>query len=654
VTAGVCDYNCCCDPDCSGTQKSRFAAVGCLAEGYSPNKTQFCYSSLELYKVNPKLPLGGQPTAEASVGGALCVQKYNGATEIEYFTDTAVQSSAVFSVAAGKKPYTYGEDAPASMSLDANYDRGDNIAAYAGPNATPGSLHAATMGFFSIPAADFNGKCNDFNYATFENDIPARSCSRQMYSADGSALFVPQCEKDFSVSRYVTELWIGTVATARDTAAASVTAVTAVQLTSVKYQNPVTNALTDVTTDYKANTCTTAYRADKAAYLASATAGAAGTSCQFNTAAAADITNVPRCQNMVTSVVYTVEHSSDAAGTITAVKAAVVITDVTRDVSAVSLSVTQTFGVDFVATAVAGTTSNTSGNQVKRVRSGNPGYLMGRPVLIGTLAAPVAPASLGTIAEVEEGLQVVSSLMPYDSTAAASFGTAKCPTSLASAHQTVGFGYDMTSGCELELTRAQLKDLCCTNSDECNPVAPTAYADPTSGIPYFLAFPAAAQYVGLYGNADPLDVKQWTVVSQRATTLKNSWNDNTGICKNMVTGLHYKFLVASTGEKSFPQSKIVAAEVEHITSEWRSNVPYTDAASTQTFPLEVIVSFIHKDASDIAGYVPPAPPVLVQVPHDVFYPFFMSPASSKASISMVSVLAPLLCTMALVGAGFSL
>ena len=122
----------------------------------------------------------------------------------------------------------------------------------------------------------------------------------------------------------------------------------------------------------------------------------------------------------------------------------------------------------------------------------------------------------------------------------------------------------------------------------------------------------------------------------------------------MVSGLHYKFLVASTGEKSFPQSKIVAAEVEHLTSEWRSNVPYTDTVSKQTFPLEVIVSFIHKDSSDIAGYVPPAPPVLVRVPHDVFYPFFMSPASSKASISVVSDLVPLLCTLALVGAGFNL
>jgi len=645
VTAGVCDYNCCCDPDCSASQTARFGEVGCTAEGFSPSKTQFCYSSLELYKVNPKLPLGGQPTAEASVGGALCVEKYNGATEIQYFTDTAVQPNTIFNGASGKKAYNYGENAPASVNLDANYDRGDNIAAYAGTASTPGSLYATNMGYFSIPAADFNGKCNDFNYATFENDIQSRSCSRQMHSLD-TLLYTAQCNSDFSVSRYVTQLWLGAAATARDTAASTITNVVAVDLTQVMYQDPVTNVLRNVTNTFMNNKCATGYRTDKAAYVASASFPDGD--CQFNTGAAS-VADLPRCQNMVTSVKYTVEHTSDGASTITAVKAAVVITDVSRDVAATSQAVSQTFGVDFVSTSVSGSASVGAGNLVTRARSGNPGYIMGRPVLIGTLAAPEAPSPLSTVAEVVEGLQVATSLMPYDSSApAGSFGTAKCPTSLSSAKQTVGFGYDMVSGCELELTRAQLKDLCCTNSDECTPItAGAGYADATTGIPYFLALPAAAQYVGLYGNADPLDVKQWTTMSTRTVTLKRGWNDNTGICRNMMTGLHYKFLVASTGEKSFPQSKIVAAEVEQLVGDWRSNVPYNDAASTQTFPLEVIVSFIHKSSSDLAGYVPPAPPVLVQVPHDVFYPFFMSPASAQASISALSVLAPLLCALAL-------
>jgi hypothetical protein len=111
----VCDYNCCCDPDCSDVQKSRFSEVGCADQGSTPDVTQLCYDSVDLYKINPRLPLGGEPTVEASVGGALCVEKYNGATEIDYFTDTVVQAAEIFTVAAGKKDYTYGDKSETSV-----------------------------------------------------------------------------------------------------------------------------------------------------------------------------------------------------------------------------------------------------------------------------------------------------------------------------------------------------------------------------------------------------------------------------------------------------------------------------------------------------------------------------------------------------------
>ena len=111
----MCDYNCCCDPDCSDAQKSRFSEVGCADQGSTPKKTQLCYDSVDLYKINPRLPLGGEPTVEASVGGALCVEKYNGATELEYFKDTAVQTADIFTVTAGKKDYNYGDKSEPSV-----------------------------------------------------------------------------------------------------------------------------------------------------------------------------------------------------------------------------------------------------------------------------------------------------------------------------------------------------------------------------------------------------------------------------------------------------------------------------------------------------------------------------------------------------------
>eukprot|EP00605_Chrysophyceae_sp_TOSAG23-4_P000774 GSChrysophyteH1.ASY1.ANO1.863.1 assembled CDS len=568
VTAGVCDYNCCCDPDCSADQKSRFAAVGCASEGYTPDKIDLCYDSLELYKINPKLPLGGQPTASAAVGGALCVEKYNGATEVDYFKDTDVQSADIFTVSAGKKSYYYA--------------------------ASSGSLYSTDTGYFSIPASDFDGRCNDFNFAGFEQDVDPRSCQRELFSGN-TALYTAQCEKDFSVARYVEDLYLASAANVRATTL-NPTAVVEVTVNTISHVDQSTNAAQDVTAAWTGNNC-----------------------------------DVPYCQNIVTSVVYTVTHASSAAGTITSVKADVVVTDFARDASVDTQVFTQTFGVDFIS-SFGGTSSQGSGNQVTRSKSGNPGYLMGKPVLVGELQA-ASGSTLQTIAQSTDGFQVSTSI-------------GKCPAGSNKGYQSLSFGYDMNTGCQLELTRPELKNLCCTGSSDCTPDAPSPYAA-TSGWPNFLSLPAETQYVGVYGNADPLDVSQWTAVSVRSSSANSNWNAQTGVCTNMKSGLHYKFLVASSGEKDFPQSKIVGVEVEQVVSDWFSNIPYTDDVSTQTFNLEITASFVFKESSDLEGYVPPAPPVLFKVPHDVFYPFFISAAASKPAMSAFSILATVACTVAL-------
>ena len=62
-------------------------------------------------------------------------------------------------------------------------------------------------GYVQIPRPDFAGDCNDMNYATFENRIDAQSCARTLSTV--SNIFVAQCEEQFSISRYVTDLYFG-------------------------------------------------------------------------------------------------------------------------------------------------------------------------------------------------------------------------------------------------------------------------------------------------------------------------------------------------------------------------------------------------------------------------------------------------------------
>lgn len=90
--------------------------------------------------------------------------------------------------------------------MDANYDQNDSIAAFL--DTTSQGLVTNGPGFFQLPQADFSGECNDQNFVTFENHVEPQSCVRTL-SMD-SATFAAQCEAQFSLKRYVTDLYIAT------------------------------------------------------------------------------------------------------------------------------------------------------------------------------------------------------------------------------------------------------------------------------------------------------------------------------------------------------------------------------------------------------------------------------------------------------------
>ena len=58
----------------------------CDVETYSPSNVQFCYSSVQLSKINPRTPLGTDTlTARSAVGDSLCVVKQNNVVEVSTF-----------------------------------------------------------------------------------------------------------------------------------------------------------------------------------------------------------------------------------------------------------------------------------------------------------------------------------------------------------------------------------------------------------------------------------------------------------------------------------------------------------------------------------------------------------------------------------------
>jgi hypothetical protein len=122
--------------------------------------------------------------------------------------------------------------------------------------------------------------------------------------------------------------------------------------------------------------------------------------------------------------------------------------------------------------------------------------LLGKPVLYAFLSD-----TDNVMNELVEGLVVPSPVAPFDAAHPEAYGRSVCPRSAVPAYSTTGqtlgklqvqFGYDVSSGCAVELNRTELINLCCAGSAACVPSGSgtydSPYADPDTGIPYFLDF----------------------------------------------------------------------------------------------------------------------------------------------------------------------
>lgn len=90
------------------------------------------------------------------------------------------------------------------LASDDFFDQNDSIAAFLSTSAT--TLVSNGPGYFQLPSPDFSGSCNDNNFVTFENDVELTDCVRGVSTSE--SVFVSQCESQFSVSRFVTDLYI--------------------------------------------------------------------------------------------------------------------------------------------------------------------------------------------------------------------------------------------------------------------------------------------------------------------------------------------------------------------------------------------------------------------------------------------------------------
>lgn len=338
-------------------------------------------------KVNPRDPLGGQSAAETALGEALCVQKINYALEGQYYSD--VKSGAFVD-----SSYGYDETSKiAAVSPDAYYDQGDVINVFHGNNS---DIYVIGAGLLAIPTPDNSGLCNDFSYAQFEvNQLDGSTACLRQVPADATS-FASMCANKLSTTLTATNMSVAKHANSYALLGAGVSSDTVrVSLRQVTYRDFTTGADYDITAAWTNGNCATTLYTSNVAYVSS--------TCKYvsSTSSAALI-----CAGAILYTAYTVTHSSDAYSTISKVEVDLIVSDIPQPATA---SLVQTQTTIQYATDASSSVSQANGNQVRRKKSGNPGYLPGSPVLFGTSRSVSAG---NVIDEQVKGLSVPSSLLP--------------------------------------------------------------------------------------------------------------------------------------------------------------------------------------------------------------------------------------------------
>eukprot|EP00775_Hariotina_reticulata_P009895 gene9895-10052_t len=134
--------------------------------------------------------------------------------------------------------------------------------------------------------------------------------------------------------------------------------------------------------------------------------------------------------------------------------------------------------------------------------------------------------------------------------------------------------------------------------------------------------------LGVWGNADPVNVKQWVAVQTTPlpATFDMQWDNESNTCYNLVTGFDLKILTGVAYATNNLQSKVLYAQLCFQFASWSFNAALS--ATQQSFPMTFTVKFIPKRQQTPTVALKPAPPLLAPLPPDLFYPFLTSNAAA--------------------------
>lgn len=571
LTVGVCDANCCCDPDCNGNTA---AFTGCAKESGGTRRKLWCIDE------NPATEIVGMRDSKEIIKknrfgqDSLCIVGENvvesaGITKYFSLPDQTARSAlvapaaawpATTTTAAGSNTFKVGDLLPIAHAVVSGASYLFDI--------PPANKYFRNFGA-SLPGSS---SCDtDAKLRFLENSNTGSSCSLSgatlaTQCAAGGALNVDQF-------RYI-------AFTRPDHDISSFSFLAPV---NVRFINDDTGALMESTSTVPV-------------FQEAVTPGS-GSQPPITVVTTFDGTN---CINGVAGTRLSILYSQTPEG-LTLISEATLVVRVKplRAPNANNLYPVSSAS-RFTTNAAVYALSNDAPIQSENSKAGSPGYIRGKRINAGYNVSNPADAAQTAVYSLPKGFEI-----PFaGDCASARFGA-------------VPFMHDVSSAsCSMTVTQAALQTLCTSGSlatleGFLGPATCGGAACPAN-------ISKIVTRIGVDGEASGLNVNDWlTVQGFPIPDATGTWDNTRHQCNNILTGFHWTFGVARAGTVYNAQDIIVSAKVEPIEGTWVYN-----AASGGIVRFNFKVSFVRMPEGGEYYRKPIVPPSLFPaVDEDVFYPF---------------------------------
>ncbi|KAI8484988.1 Tectonic-1 [Branchiostoma belcheri] len=429
LTRSACDVNCCCDPDCTSQDTQSFSQ--CLENLYKPDDRLCVQDHIIVFE-------NTQYVSKLESNNLFCIYTDNYPARNYYTGADVVDTEQAFqNLLQTYETTSYSQVDSTATVYEDFYKSGDPVYTV---------NESGAQGILGLPKADITSNCLDSSVAGFLLD-ETTSCTREWDS------LADQCETSPSLNANVYYLGLKVARTpalfqstlpptTTTGTTVTVTTVTTAVMTTANVTVPVStsqpgNSTADNSTNLFDNpdlvnfTLANITCQDRQGHIVSC--GFTGGSVPgpvYNTTSGF-------CDNMVLSVAYTVTHNGSQG--ISAVEVSFTL----GSLHSTQTSVQQTFAITF----------NKQDSVAGFRRSGNPGYVVGEPLLAGTLVETTSATSGEQVRSIE-----VSSNRNSWLTMLSSIADGSC---LSSGDRTpVVFGEDMRSGCLVTVYFNNITSVC--------------------------------------------------------------------------------------------------------------------------------------------------------------------------------------------------